>query len=282
MQQAFSLAHLSMLDLTPPELILAAAEAGYQSVGLRMTAVTPGGAHWPLWRDPTTMAGTKARMAETGVGVFDVELARLEPGTEIAEFKPVFEASAELGARHILTQCDDPEFARGVDNYGRLCDLAAPFGLSCDLEFIPWQQTRDLAAAAALVGAVGRPNAGIMIDSLHFARSGSRLEEIDACPPAWFRYIQLCDAPKAPPGSLEGLLYAAREERLFPGKGELDLVGLLARLPRGIPIALEIPTETLSYTEPPEERARLAREATERVLARVPPPAVSTGSGGAA
>jgi sugar phosphate isomerase/epimerase len=269
MAQAFSLAHLSALDLTPPELVLTAAEAGYQYVGLRMTPVVPGGAHWPLWRDRATMAGTKARMAETGVGVLDVELVRLEPETDVTAYLPVFEAAAELGARHVLTQCDDPDAGRGADRYAALCRLAAPFGLSCDLEFIPWQQTRDLAAAAALVRAAGQPNAGVMVDSLHFARAGVGLHEIDACPPEWFRYIQLCDAPKAPPESLEGLLYAAREERLFPGEGELDLTGLLRRLPAGIPIALEIPTETLSYTEPPEERARLAREATERVLAQL-------------
>lgn len=266
MTQAFSLAHLSALDLSPPELILAAAAGGFDYVGLRMTAVTAGGAHWPLWTQPAVMAGTKARMAETGVGVLDVELARLEPATEVSGFVPVFEAAAEIGARHILTQCDDGEFERAVQNYGRLCELALPFGLSCDLEFIPWQKTPDLAAAARLVGAVGQANAGIMIDSLHFARSGSTFDQIAACPPEWFRFIQLCDAPRKPPADLEGLLYAAREERLFPGEGELDLVGLLCALPRGIPIALEIPTETLSFTEPHEERARMAREATERVL----------------
>jgi sugar phosphate isomerase/epimerase len=269
MSQSFSLAHLSALDLTPPELILVAAAAGFDYVGLRMTAVTPGGAHWPLWREPAVMAGTKARMADTGVGVLDVELARLEPATEVRDFLPVFEAAAEIGARHVLTQCDDPEFERAIENYGALCDLAAPFGLTCDVEFIPWQVTRDLAAAMRLVGAAGRRNGGIVIDSLHFARSGSRLAQIDDCPPEWFRFIQLCDAPKRAPATLEGLLYAAREERLFPGEGELDLVGILKRLPPDIPIALEIPTETLAYTEPHEERARLAREASERVLAQV-------------
>lgn len=269
MPQTFSLAHLSALDLTPPELILVAAAAGFDYVGLRMTAVTPGGAHWPLWREPAVMAGTKARMADTGVGVFDVELARLEPATDVRDFLPVFECAAEIGAQHVLTQCDDPEFERALENYSALCDLAAPFNLSCDVEFIPWQVTRDLAAAARLVGAAGRRNGGVMIDTLHFARSNSQLCEIEECPPEWFRFIQLCDAPQRGPSTLEGLLYAAREERLFPGEGELDLVGILERLPPDIPIALEVPTETLAYTEPPEERARLARVASERVLAEV-------------
>lgn len=267
MQTKFSLAHLSLLDLNPPELIWTAAEAGYAYVGLRLVPVTTGGAAWDLWRDKPMMAMTKARMAETGVGVFDIELARLEPEVDPARFVACFEAAAELDCRHVLTQVDDPEVSRAADTLAKLCDLAAPFGLTCDVEFIPWQATNSLAKAAEILRASGRDNVGVMIDSLHFDRAGVSLDEIGRYPQAWFHYIQLCDAPRRRPADLHGLLYAAREERLFPGEGELDLVGLLSRLPKGLPVALEIPTETLSFTEPPEDRARLAREAAERVLA---------------
>jgi sugar phosphate isomerase/epimerase len=269
MATKFSLAHLSMIELTPPELIMAAAEAGYDYVGLRQIAVTPGGPGWALWDDPAMMAMTKRALADTGVGVLDVELFKLLPETDVATFEPYFAAAAAIGASHALTQSDDPEFQRLVDNYGALCDLAFRYGVSCDFEFIPWLRLNSLAKASELVRAVQRPNAGIMIDTLHFDRSGSTLDQIDACPPGWFRYIQLCDAPKAKPADLHGLLYAAREERLFPGEGELDLVGVLSRLPSDIPIGIEIPTETLSFTEPPEERARRAREAALRVLDKV-------------
>ena len=36
-------------------------------------------------------------------------------------------------------------------------------------------------------------------------------------------------------------MHAAVSERLFPGEGAIDLVGLLRALPRGIPVALESP-----------------------------------------
>jgi len=108
----FSLAHLSALELTPPELIIAASEAEYDYVGLRCVAVTPDGAAWPLWEDKATMAGTKARMAETGVGVLDVELLKLFPDTDVRKFVPCMEAAAELNAKHLLTQADDPDFNR--------------------------------------------------------------------------------------------------------------------------------------------------------------------------
>ena len=262
----FSLAHLSALDLSPPELVIAAAEAGYRYVGLRLVAVTSAGPAWPLWKDRATMAATKSRMAETGVGVLDVELVKLLPECDVRSFEPCFEAAAELGARHVLTQADDPVSERAAGNYAALCDLAAPYGLSCDIEFIPWLQTNNLASARKLIDSAGRDNCGLMIDTLHFARAGCQLRELLECPKEWFHYVQLCDAPSASPASIDGLIYAAREERRFPGEGELDLTGILSCLPHPIVIGIEIPSETLSFTTGPEERARMAREATMRLF----------------
>jgi sugar phosphate isomerase/epimerase len=262
----FSLAHLSALELTPPELVIAAADAGYKCVGLRMVAVTPGGPAWPLWRDRAAMAGTRARMSETGVGLLDVELVKLLPGVDVKSFEPCFEAAAELGARHVLTQADDPVFDRAVGNYAALCDLAAPYGLTCDIEFIPWLETNDLSAARRLISSSGRENCGLMIDTLHFARAGCDLKELLECPEEWFHYVQLCDAPSTAPETIDGLIYAAREERLFPGEGELDLIGILDHLPQSIVIGIEIPSETLSFTSGPEARARMARESALRLF----------------
>ena len=265
-EPVFSLAHLSALDLTPPELVITAADAGYSYVGLRLVAVTPGGPAWALWNDRAVMAGTKSRMAETGVGVLDVELVKLLPTVDVKSFEPCFAAAAELGARHVLTQADDPVFERVSGNYAALCDLAASYGLTCDIEFIPWLETNDLSSARKLISSAGRDNCGLMIDTLHFARASCDLDELLMCREEWFHYVQLCDAPLAPPGSIDGLINAAREERLFPGDGELDLVGILDNLPRSIVIGIEIPSETLSFTSGPEARARMAREAALRLF----------------
>jgi hypothetical protein len=64
------------------------------------------------------------------------------------------------------------------------------------------------------------------------------------------------------------LIYAAREERLFPGDGELDIVGVLQELPRSVVLGVEIPAETLAFTAAPEERARMARESTLKLFNR--------------
>jgi sugar phosphate isomerase/epimerase len=124
----------------------------------------------------------------------------------------------------------------------------------------------DLALAARMVRAVARANFGIAIDALHFDRSHSRVSDLAALPRNWFRYAQLCDGPEVWESDRASLLHAAVSERLFPGDGAIDLVGILRALPRGVPIALEIPTATLARTVPAAERLRRAVAATRKVL----------------
>ena len=69
-------------------------------------------------------------------------------------------------------------------------------------------------------------NAGIMIDSWHFFRSGSSLDDLAACPGALIHSIQLNDALAAP----EADLNAGMMRRLLPGEGELNLKGLMQAL----------------------------------------------------
>ena len=81
--------------------------------------------------------------------------------------------------------------------------------------------------------------------------------------------MQFCDVPERIPPTMDAILAEARSERLFPGEGELDLVGLLRMLPRDIPLSVEVPTHALARTVDADERARRAMAATRRVLARL-------------
>ncbi|MGA4992282.1 TIM barrel protein [Nonomuraea bangladeshensis] len=262
----YSLAHLTALSLSPPELVSAAADAGYRYVGLRMTKVTPHEPHHPLATDPALMRATKVRLAATGIQVLDIELARIPPEADPAEFVRFLEAGAELGARHVITQLPDPDFARKADRYARLCELARPLGLTVDLEFPSWTQTGDLAEAVRVLRAARQPNAGILVDLIHFARSGSSLAELRDLPPEWFHFAHVCDAPAEAPPTQEEIVHAARFERLFPGEGGLDVHGILGALPPGIPYALEIPRATLVAQVGAKEHARLAITAARRHL----------------
>ncbi|GIH07933.1 hypothetical protein Rhe02_60000 [Rhizocola hellebori] len=265
----YSLAHLTALSLSPPELVEAAADAGYRYVGLRLTRVTMQEPHYPLATDPALMRTTKVRLAATGIEVLDIELARISPFEDPRDFQRFLEAGAELGARHVIAQLPDPDRARKIDRYAQLCEMARPLGLTVDLEFPSWTETPDLGEAARVLRAADQPNAGILVDLLHFARSGSSVAQLRELPAHWFHFAHVCDAPAAVPTTNEGLIHTARFERLFPGEGGIDVPGILAALPAGIPYALEIPRATHVAQVGAKEHARLAIAATRAHLDRV-------------
>jgi sugar phosphate isomerase/epimerase len=243
-----------------------AARVGYRYVGLRLAPVTPNEPRYPLPYDDQMMRETQAYLADTGVEVLDIELARLAPEVEASSFAPMLEAAARLRAKHVIAQTPDPERARAVERFGQLCEMAAPFNLSVDLEFITWTATADLDAAVAIITAANQPNAGILIDTLHFCRSRCSIDTLRALPRSWFRFAQVCDAPAQAPDTVEGLIHAARNERLFLGDGGLDVRGILNALPPDIPYSLEIPMTTLARTLGPELRAHMALLSARRYL----------------
>jgi sugar phosphate isomerase/epimerase len=269
MMADFSLAHLTVISLAPPLMVDVAASTGYRYVGLRLIAVTPDSPGYPLMNDQTMMRETKARLADTGIGVHDIEFVRFALETDVESFLPFLEAGAELGARHVVTAAYDPDRGRLIDRFGALCDLAAPFGLTIDIEFFPWTDVPNLSQAAAVVAAADRPNSGILVDALHFDRSASTIEQLDAVPPSRLPFVHLCDAPAEKPATTEAMISAARTERLAPGEGCIDLQPILRHMPRDIPVALEVPMEKLTHERGPEEVARRAREGAARVLATV-------------
>jgi 4-hydroxyphenylpyruvate dioxygenase-like putative hemolysin/sugar phosphate isomerase/epimerase len=262
----YSLAHLTALSLSPPELVDAAAAAGYRYVGIRMTKVTMEEPHYPLTYDSALMRATKTHLAATGIEVLDIELARITSGDNPRDYLRFLEAGAELGARHVITQLPDADISRKTDRFAELCQLARPLDLTIDLEFPSWTETPNLAEATRVLRAADQPNAGMLIDLLHFARSDSSVAELRELPPEWFHFAHVCDAPAEVPTTTEGLIHTARFERLFPGEGGIDMRGILGALPSGIPYALEIPRAMLVAQVGAKEHARLAITAARHHL----------------
>jgi sugar phosphate isomerase/epimerase/4-hydroxyphenylpyruvate dioxygenase-like putative hemolysin len=265
-EHKYSVAHLSALSLSPPELIAAASDGGYDFVGLRLTRVTPDEPHYPIATDPALLRETKARLADTGVRVLDIELARIGPHDDPRAFERYLEIGAELGARHVITQLPDANRDRKTEHFALLCDLALPLGLTIDLEFPSWTETPNLTEATYVLRTADRVNGGMLIDLLHFARSQSSIEDLRALPREWFHFAHVCDAPARIPTTVEGLIHTARYERLFPGEGGIDVRGVLDALPRDIPYALEIPRASLTAQVGERECLRRALAATRTHL----------------
>src|SRR5437764_884265 len=146
----YSLAQLTALRASPPELIRIAAAGGYDYVGLRLLEVT-GGDAWPLVSDPQLLRETRSAMSETGVGVLDVELVRLTPEFNLEALRPTLDVAVQLEVRHILTQAHDDDWTRLVHNFGSLCDLLASYALSASVEFLTWTKMRGIADVLQLL-----------------------------------------------------------------------------------------------------------------------------------
>ncbi len=259
----FSLAALTVLELSPPDMVEVAARAGYAAVGLRLIPATPEEHHYPLVSDTSLRRQTRQRLRETGLKVLDIEILRLKPDSDVTrDFHEVLEIGAELGASEVLVAGNDDDEMRTIDNFAALCELAHPLGLHPHLEFMPWTGVKNLVDAHRIVAAAreaGHDNACLLVDAFHLNRSASRLEDLVRVPPDWLRYVQLCDVAGPIPDSMEAILHEARQQRCFPGDGDIDLEALLATLPAGRPLSLEIPTESLRRQGvTPLERARRA------------------------
>jgi sugar phosphate isomerase/epimerase len=258
MKRGIGLAALTVLELPPHEQVSVAAQAGYSHVGLRLIPVAGQPFHHVLDVDKV-----EKRLADTGVRVLDVEVFRLAPETRIDEFESTMAAAARLRATELLVHGADPDATRLTETFARLCDLAASYGLSANLEPMPWVDVSNLAKAQRVLDAAGRNNSGLLVDAIHFYRAGDSLQALAKLPRKLLRYMQLCDARPERPSDMQEIIRQARSDRLFPGEGGLDLRGLLAALPAGIPISLEVP---VSKKMEPLERARRALAATNAIL----------------
>ena len=261
----FSLSHLSVLPVGPPELIDLAADAGFRSIGIRLCSPMAGGPEWPLRVGSAQLRETLGRLNDRGVRVFDIEVVRLAEATNVETYVAAFETAAALGAHRATVNIDDPDRSRTVDRFGRLCDLAAPHGLSLDIEFMIWRPVARLEDAVAIVTAAARRNGHVLVDALHLDRSGGTPAAVAAVDAALIGCVQLCDASKARPES-SGIIDEARSGRLAPGEGELPLGALLDALPPTIPLAVEVPLARSLPNATPLERARHIRDATENFL----------------
>jgi len=267
--RALSLAALTVLELSPPEMVACAADAGYSHVGLRLLPATPEEPVYPVVGDTAMVREIARRLAATGIAVLDVEILRLKPATRVDDYRAVLDTGARLGARQVLVAGNDPDEARLAANFAALAELAQPLGLSLALEPMPWTDVRDVAAALRIVERSRARNAGILVDAIHFDRAGQVAADLASVPATRLPYAQLCDAPAQRPRDTETLLHQARAERLMPGDGGLDLAGLVAALPRTIPISLEVPMRTLARSVGARERARRMRDKTLALLETV-------------
>lgn len=251
-----SLASGVLPEASPLELVAAAGAAGFRAVG--------------LWIEPERFTSSylqdvRSALSDQGLRVLDAEVVWLKPGPLDPQHLRMLDLAVALGAEHVLVVSSDPDMIATVSKLAQLCDHARHEPLRVVLEFGAFTEVRDLPQAREVIELVNRPNLGMLIDTLHWHRSGSTLTQIKELPAEWLSYAQLCDAGGPGPDMADSaaVRLEAVDYRLIPGDGDLPLTAWLQSLPAGLPLSLEIRSLSLRSAYPDfTERARAVLQRT--------------------
>ncbi|WP_285274682.1 sugar phosphate isomerase/epimerase family protein [Halopseudomonas bauzanensis] len=251
-----SLASGVIPEASPLELIDAAAAAGYAAVGLWVE---------PERFSPDYLRQVKSALREHDLQLLDAEVVWIKPGALNPAHLHILDIAAELSADHVLVVSSDPDQQATIHKLTQLCDHNRD--LRIVLEFGAFTEVRSLEQAREVIGAVNRPNLGMLIDALHWARSGGTLQQIESLPAQWLTYAQLCDASGPGPdmANRADVRLEAVDYRLLPGDGDLPLGDWLGALPDGLPLSLEIRSLSLRSAYP--DFALRAQEVHQRTQA---------------
>ena len=258
-----SLHHLTVLDVSPPELIDIAAATGCSRVCVFVHSIVPE-LGFPIV-DEAGVEAIKARTSATGVEVYNLEFFPIEVQVDFASFERALRVGVGLGARRITAHVHDPDLDRASEAFSRLCRLAARYDLQVGLEFMAFAEIATLTAAVAFIERANEPNAAVAVDALHLMRSGGTPEQLAAVDPRRIGYMQVCDGPVSVPRAQ--MIEEAVEERAIPGEGTFPLSAFLRCAPPGVTIDVEVPQKAARLAGVSAlERARRAVNAARSLI----------------
>ena len=238
----YSLVHLTRMSWTPPEMIYNAALAGFDYVSPRtINRGAPTELVHDIANNKELFELTAQAVKDTGVNVIDIELVKINDTlTNVRDFAPDLDAAARLGVRNLTTNIWTANVPFYEEKFGELCDLAAEYDMSVNLEYVTWSNVKNLSESLALIKKCGRKNARVAFDLLHAFRSGDTVEDIAACPRELVAPVShVCDAPaEIDP---RGLAYTAGNDRLCPGEGAFPVADAVKAMPCDTILGLEIP-----------------------------------------
>lgn len=247
-----ALDHLTALELSPVDLIDAAAKAGFTDVGIRIRPMDDTELPWPMAPDSAMMRHALDLLDATGLGVTQIEVLFLDEHVDVASIERELEIGAHLGAAFLYTVGMDADLARFSDRFAELEALCRAYGIRPLLEPMAYRPINTFETALVVVERT--PTGGVLVDSLHFDRSGGRPAVLAGVNPLRIPLVQFCDAGVAPAEvpadavaprgqrtDISPLQWEARTGRLLPGAGTLDLAGLIGALPATTIMALEAP-----------------------------------------
>lgn len=268
------LGHLPFLDLLEP-----VSTAGFSTISMMPTQFSA------LAAQGVTPEDLRLRLADLGLRISEFEcVAHWLPkqaavadrvagyGTHLLDMTAdkVLPMAAAVGARSVSVV---EIFNVGIDidetaeAFAAICDKAADFGLNANIEFLPAGGIKNIATTAEIIRRSGRANAGITLDTLHFYRGGSTIEELSLLPETMIGLVQLSDARQAETDNIDLEMMTGR---ILPGQGKLDVRAIVETLDAmGVtaPVGVEVFSD-LNAGDPVEETARSWMAALKSITKR--------------
>lgn len=235
------------MDLTPIQLIEAAAAAGYAHVSLfTNNPAVPLAGHEDKFVFPNVTPQSKAdvlaRLSAHGLTVLNAEFFLLRPDTDLQTYAAGLELARELGARNAVTHIFEPEPARAADLLGSFCDLAGQHNLTVALEFC--QMTpgcKSIDQAAWFADQVGAANLGFGICPMHLVRSGGTPEKVAQYAARHVLFGQVNDGRGV---HVAQTYFDEVHDRELPGAGNFPLREIFGALPPAAPVEVKIPRDS--------------------------------------
>jgi len=241
--QQVCLEPLAIMDVPPVECVDLAAAAGFRWMSLWVQS--PRADYEVACKiEPGATARLVAERLEAhDIRVRNLEVFRVELGTEISAFAPALELGARLGASSAtaILRDDSPQI---LDKFVALCQLAAQFDLRINIEFLSYFGVRSLPQALGLALSARQPNAGVLLDLLHLVRSGATMDEVARVDPALIGHAQICDGPAVMRD--EDRLRESATDRMLPGTGDFPVREFVGCLPP-VALGLEIPRNSRAF-----------------------------------
>ena len=229
-----------LMDIPPLAFLEAARDAGYHGVGLRLQK-SPQFPIFPIVGDAALIREIRSTLADSGLHLLDILAFYLLPDTDARDYEPALALGAELGASYALMQGNDPDWNRLCGTFDTFCDVAKKCGITPIIEFCPNRTLATLDHALDLLEQTGHAEIPILVDPLHLVRSEGTSSHLKKVDPKRFPYAQMSDGVLT---TGEPNLALAKKlglgQRRMPGDGTLPLRDILAALPSGLPLSVEV------------------------------------------
>ena len=173
-------------------------------------------------------------LADNGIELGEIEFFAgwVAPGSESATQATLEKAqglAVSSGGDHLSSGDFDAgplDIDGAATRLQRAAEAVAHVGLNIAVEAFAWSAINSVPTASALLARVDARNVGHLLDVWHFYNTGSTAESITDLDVTTVAAVQLNDGPRVH----DNFLWNARNTRLLPGEGDLDVRGFVTAL----------------------------------------------------